>query len=536
MDDIADLSVEQVEALIAEHTQAFSALNLTEESAEDDIVRGEELAANVQALRTALQERADAAQRRADRFTALQEQFAAPEPVVEPAEPVVEPVVAAEAPPLAAAALPSPARRAAARAPEVAVPVRRAAVLTAAADVPGMPNGAPLDDLTRVGEALLSRMRGMPTHRMPETRLRFGAAVLSRGTFSDTLIQGRTDDYGLIQQAGRESRLDAGSLVASGGWCAPSETLYDLCQYETLEGLLDVPEVQVNRGGIRYTSGPDFSDIYNGCGFHLTEAQVISGTAKNCCEVDCPTFEDVRLDAVGVCVKAPLLTNAAYPELVRRYIEGALVAHQHKVSGSIIANIIAAGGAPIAVPDNGTLLFNLDHLEWQATAMRYAYRLGVNASIEVVLPVWARTLLRAELGRRNGVALQSVSDAEIAQWFSVRNLAPQFVYNLQDLTSFPAAQAVPTSLRVAMYPAGSWVKGVADVINLDAVYDSASLQQNMFTAIFVEEGVLSVQRCLGTSVLDIPVCVSGQTAAAILDACMGTAPAAAAASTRSSAK
>lgn len=41
-------------------------------------------------------------------------------------------------------------------------------------------------------------------------------------------------------------------LVASGGWCAPSEVSY---------GLLDLPEIGVRRGGIKPRPAPDTSWI-----------------------------------------------------------------------------------------------------------------------------------------------------------------------------------------------------------------------------------------------------------------------------------
>ena len=71
-----------------------------------------------------------------------------------------------------------------------------------------------------------------------------------------------------------------------------------------------------------------------------------------------------------------------------------------------------------------------------------------------------------------------------------------------------------------MYPAGTWVKGSIDVINMDAVYDSTSLEQNIYTALFVEEGILAVQRCTHTCAVEIPVCVSGRTAINNIDECL----------------
>ena len=62
----------------------------------------------------------------------------------------------------------------------------------------------------------------------------------------------------------------------------------------------------------------------------------------------------------------------------------------------------------------------------------------------------------------------------------------------------------PANVKVLMYPAGTWVKGSIDVINIDAVYDSTGLEQNIYTALFVEEGILAVQRCTHTCAVDDP--------------------------------
>jgi len=307
-----------------------------------------------------------------------------------------------------------------------------------------------------------------------------------------------------------ESRLPGGSLVAAGGWCAPSETLYDLCQYETLEGILSVAEFQVNRGGIRWTQGPAFEDIYNACGFEQTEAEAIAGDCKDCCTVDCPPFDEVRLDAIGLCVKSPLLTEHAYPELVQRFIEGALVAHAHKVNKYVIDSIVLAAGTPSVATDIGSMSKNMEALVIQAIGVRYTYRLSQTAAIEVVAPFWVKELIRIDLAMENNRDSKNVTDEEINSWFSARNLSVQWVYDFQDPTVTGNDVTIPATFNVLMYPAGTWAKGTADVISVDAVYDSPNLEANQYTATFMEEGILAVQKCTHTTSVTIPVCVSGQ--------------------------
>ena len=146
-----------------------------------------------------------------------------------------------------------------------------------------------------------------------------------------------------------------------------------------MQGILDLPEISIPRGGIRWTQGPDFGDIYTDCGFQFTEAEVIAETAtKTCCIVDCPPFDEIRADLIGLCVKAPLLTQATYPELVRRFMEGALVAHQHKVNKYIIDTIEAGRRDAVGAPTtpNAVIAHAWPGINYTALGMRYRYRMG----------------------------------------------------------------------------------------------------------------------------------------------------------------
>jgi len=551
-ENLTDLSDDELNDALNKGIDAFKELGITAESDEDTIAEGERIAPLVQSIRAEQTARVEAAtaraQRAAELLATVPEQTAevTEEAAVEDEAPVAEVeaevapveeeaptpieneenVVSDNLPEPVAASAQSPVARAAQNAPAQVVAAPRAtASLIASADVPGFSAGAEMDDLGVAGQALVARLKGMPRNSPSPVRQRFGAAIIRKD--HGDLVQGaQYDDFSLVQKAGEESRLPGGSLVAAGGWCAPSETVYDMCQLEVAAGLLDLPEFGVTRGGIRYTPGPDFSAIYAGCGFHQTEAQAIAGECKVCCEVDCPDFEEVRLDAVGMCVKVPILTNAAYPELVRRYIEGALVAHAHKKNAWLISQIETGAGTPVVSAAQGATSFALDALEWEAIAMRQKWSLALDASIEVVAPVWYQPLLRMDVARRNGQDWNSVTDAAVEANLSARNIKVQWVRDFQNLTvpARPGATptAVPASADVLIYPAGTWTMGTADVISLDAVYDSVGLESNTYTGIFVEEGILAVQRCAETWAVTLDTCASGLTGEQKA-VCLGTA-------------
>jgi len=76
--------------------------------------------------------------------------------------------------------------------------------------------------------------------------------------------------------------------------------------------------------------------------------------------------------------------------------------------------------------------------------------------------------------------------------------------------------AYPTTFQALIYPAGTFIKGTSDVINLNAVYDAASLATNVYTALFFEEGVLVAKMCYESALVTLPICNAGRTGTANL--------------------
>lgn len=390
-------------------------------------------------------------------------------------------------------------------APKDEVPEVEGATIVAATNVPGYDTGAVLGDTLAMAEAFAARSRGfksMPKSRNGEQIFeRFGVANIRKPDTEWTFEGGTLDEQlDFVMRAANEKRLEGGSLVAAGGWCAPSETLYDFCSLETVSGILSIPEITVRRGGINFTKGPDYGALAATWGFLQTEAQAEAGDVKVCYEIECPDFTEVRLDAIGFCITNGILTNVGYPELTRRILEIGAVAHAHKVNASVLSRISTLIGAATNFTEIGPSATAdiLDALTLQAEILRYQYALAPNATIEVVLPVWSRNIIKSDLSRRTGVEnFLSLSDAQVQALFGARGLAVQWVYDWQPLpvSGGTAGQAWPTTVDAMLYPAGAYVKGTADVISLDTVYDSVGLSTNTYTAAFFEEGLFVANTC-----------------------------------------
>nr|DAQ50052.1 MAG TPA: major capsid protein [Caudoviricetes sp.] len=336
-----------------------------------------------------------------------------------------------------------------------------------------------------------------------------------------------------------EKNLPGGSLVAAGGWCAPSETVYDLLEDESRDGLISLPEINVTRGGIKFTKGPKFADLYAAPSFNFTEAEAKEGKyqptsatdptnkvgAKPVYHVPCTDFEEVRLSAAGLHIQANLLQQRGYPELVARTLRGALVAHEHKMSERIIASMETQSTA-VSMDSGqiGAAAPILTATELQVEHYRYAQRLSRSTTLEAVFPYWVRGAVRTDLSRREGVDLIDVPDSRIDAWFRSRGVNAQFVYDWQALGGEAGAFKVwPGSLKFLLYSAGTFVKGSQDVITLDTVYDSVLLGQNDYTALFTEEGYLVAKRGHDARVVTVPLNPNGGTGTGIKLLANGTA-------------
>lgn len=368
---------------------------------------------------------------------------------------------------------------------------------------------------------------------------RHGLAVIRKSFDERATVTSPESADAAMAFAVSEKNLPGGSLVAAGGWCAPSETVYDLLEDESRDGLISLPEINVTRGGIKFTKGPKFADLYAAPSFNFTEEEAKAGKylptsatdpinkvgAKPVYNVPCTEFEEVRLSAAGIHVQANLLQQRGYPELVARTIRGALVAHEHKMSERIIASMERQ--STVVSMDSGQIGAAapiLTAIELQVEHYRYAQRLSRSTTLEAVFPYWVHGAIRTDLSRREGVDLIDINDARIDAWFRSRGVNPQFVYDWQALTGDASAfKAWGASLKFLLYSAGTFVKGGQDVITLDTVYDSALLGQNDYTALFTEEGYLVAKRGHDARVVTVPLNPNGGTGTGIKLLANGTA-------------
>ncbi|AVM01891.1 hypothetical protein C6V83_18100 [Gordonia iterans] len=416
------------------------------------------------------------------------------------------------------------------------------AVITAAAGGRDTNVGQRLD-LDGMVAAAISKIESMPrdfSYARGETRpsninpVRVSAGIAQiRGDWPAELVasgQG-ADDNDVIENAVNQARLPGGGIVAAGGWCAPSETIYELAPLlaDANAGLYSFPEIQAKRGGIRTTTGVDFASVWGGnVGLIQTEAQAIANTAKVFYRPGCPEFTERRLDVIYSGLEVGFLQDNAYPEVTRQTIEGVMAVHAHRVNASSIARAVAQSTevdlTTVLGPSAAGSVLN--GLELQIVDIRYKYRMPENATIEVKAPFWLKPVIRADLALRAGDgSVVDVSDAEITAFFAKRGAVVEFGYDWQDAYSTnPAAgfgkaaalTAFPTSVDLLMYPAGTFVRARGEVVNLDTVYDSENLAENDYLRLFLEEKIMVHKRAYESRLVKLPLAVNGATGSALV--------------------
>jgi hypothetical protein len=410
------------------------------------------------------------------------------------------------------------------RAPQPKAPSAQTMAVTASVDIPGVGAGQSLPTLEALSEAFRAKAKAVPTTQYGERGAPRHLVASVRNQFEHT-VDDRTSAstveelwHSMTQEG---SKADA--LLAGGGWCAPSDTSYDFFNIaEAPVGLIDLPTVGVSRGGIRYPVSPAIGDVFfqaggsnpatgmGGFGVAFSNASdpwlwtedddiatVTGSVNKPTLRVPCPTFDEDRLEAYGISLTAGNLTDDAYPEATQNFIRLLRAAYAHVINARLISLMVARSTSAISfggtAPATQTLL---NGVELAAIDYRAKFAMREDAVLEVVLPRWVLSVIRADLAWRTGVERESVSDAQITAWFTDRAVRPQFVsdWQVRGTSQFGRTganmTAWPTSVDFMLYAAGTFLHGNGLQLDLGVIRDSVLNAENDFTALWAEEAHL----------------------------------------------
>lgn len=530
----------QEEALVSQ----FDALIADENLDDAGLAELTELGQNIKAIRGESQRRIEAAELRASTLAQLQEQVHGGDASEESAEvtPPAEAAVVEEEekePALVAATTTTPRVKGRKlnptlaeirqHAPKVTAPrTTKESVLVASADIPGFTHASKLPDMTALVAAMQARAKTLPDGRGAHNYV--PVAQLQR-TFRHTLGPDASPED--IDRVIKDA-TDPAALVAAGGWCSPSEISYDFYNIVCEDGMVDLPTIGINRGGIRWPVSPSFGDLVgNEALWSWTETQDIAaatGTAqsgvKPCGRVPCPTFDEERLTCDGLCLTVGNLMDDAYPELIANHTRLLFAAHAHKMNETWINRLVSLSGVDnsIGSAGSGVVAPLIGAISLAAIDYRDKYAMCEDAVLEVILPRWVRAMARSDMRKRTGVDLLDFNDARLMALLDAENVKVQWVNDWQvRAAGFPGNTDPillwPTTVEFLIYAPGTFVKGNGLKLDLGVIRDSTLNETNDFTAEWMEECWLIFQPGHESRRYSVNICADGTTGAADLTAC-----------------
>lgn len=388
-------------------------------------------------------------------------------------------------------------------------------VITAAVDVPGFRPGQEfsVEDITEgvMRRATSLKTAGGGTGMVASYQLPFSKELSVNDSSS------ATEGYKALDAAVNQKNLPGGNLVASGGWCAVSETVYDIADIACPDMLWDLPEIQLNRGGLRFYRTPAL-DV-NALTWVHTEADDIAGNPKPCFVIPCATPVEARAEAQGVCLQAGILTSRFFPEMIDWYVRNSMIAHEIRLKTRAYELARTSPGTTAVTIPVSFAAFSAVYaaISLQAADMIERFNLCDSIALEVTLPWWSRAMFMSDIARQQGVKPSDLDPNIIQQAFTqigvriqwARGLTPDVPTNIGGAVP---ATGWPADLEFLIYPAGNFVLGRGPEVNLGVVIDSVLMAQNN-EKIFSEEAVVLIDKMAMARRVTVTVCPNGSVGA-----------------------
>lgn len=379
--------------------------------------------------------------------------------------------------------------------------------IVAGADIPGVSAGQNLTDMNAVSKVFVDRLHTLRRANGGDGEQHTVASLHSSYPEERSLVAGAAEENGAKIRAAHEG----GALVAAGGYGTPLPQQYDIFGLGTDSRPIkdSLPKFQADRGGISYIEPPVLGDFAtSGYGDavgvwtpDMDEAAANNGggsadVLKNVLVVQGAQVRTAELDAITLQLQIGNLLSRAYPELVARHNELALIQHSRLAEKTIISKIragstaVTAGGGANAT---GVARDFLVTVRRAATQYRSRHRISLETNLKAIIPAWVVDAVAADLVlQMPGDATLDTAKSEIQGYFAALNVS--FVAS-PDQNEFTAQAAGAldgwgTSFEWFLFSEGTWLFLDGGTLDIGIVRDSALVGTNDYR-MFVEsfEGV-----------------------------------------------
>lgn len=437
------------------------------------------------------------------------------EPVVEVT--TEEETAAAAVEPIAASTKPLPsiselaARRPRKAAPRVEVinePVR----ITAGADLAGHSAGAPLKR-EDIPVAMLSRWRSLRHAKASSGPVFYPVAQVSADIESSRTLSAN-DAWG--NQAKIDAVTSPEALVASGGFCAPTEARYEVFGMGSIARPIKDGLVRFggDRGGVRFIAPSTLTDFDTATDVY-TEQNDIDAVTKDSRTLTCGVETTVITQAITHIQKIGNFNDRTHPEAVKAALRLGEVNWARLAEKTLFDAMDTASTATSATTEYlGATRDILHALGRAAVAYRSRHRLDRTTVLRWVAPDWIPDGMRTDLSQQfAGDNAFAKADAEILGFFTANHISP--IWEM-DNDPYGAQGAVPllpfkTSFESLLFAEGTFGFIDGGVLDLGVVRDGTLNLTNDFQ--FFYESFENVAKFGTESIkLTMDVCFNGLSA------------------------
>jgi hypothetical protein len=278
-------------------------------------------------------------------------------------------------------------------------------------------------------------------------------------------------------------------ITASGGLCGPSAPYFPELtisgQHRPVRDALvgyDTP-----RGQISFNPPPKPADVSSGTALWTAATDASpGGSTKAAVKVSCPGVQTVQLSAVYEAIEFSNFESRSNPERVQALLNVLHAQHARVAEQTLLDLINTKSTAVTATQVMGAFRDFVPYIGQEADGMRSRWRMPPDFAIRLLLPQWARGVIRADLQRQPpGDATQNVTDAQIDSYFTDLHVIPTWyadsrtggnqVFGGQaasDLGNYPGGGGGITKIESYMFAEGSWLFLNGGVLELGIVRDS----------------------------------------------------------------
>jgi hypothetical protein len=406
------------------------------------------------------------------------------------------------------------------RQPVVQVVETAPVAITAGADIPGYTAGSTINDMTEVAQAMEKRIHSLRRVNGGDGEQHIVASITTQYGENRTLSTDAESNSAKINAVvGQEA------LVASGGHAAPFEVKYDIFGLgsTTNRPVRDsLPKFQADRGGIRFVTPPSFAsgDYADAVGIWTAATDTLPySNTKTSLTVTAAAEQTVSTDAVTLQLQFGNLMTRAYPELIARHNELALVQHAREAEQNLLTKI---GDASTAVTTTSTIGFGRDFLvqvRRAAVAYRSRHRIDPKTQLKAIIPAWVYDAMAADLTlAMPGDGTLAVSESEINGYLALSNvtLTPSPDLNVFGAQAATALLEFPDSFVWYLFAEGSFLFLDGGTLDLGIIRDSTLVGTNdykMFVETFENVAFVGIEALKITSTITV-----AGTAAALVSA------------------